>query len=140
MAGLLTYSLKGAFPFYTPKPLKTELVNFILTDSGYPPTLSRRWVTVAKSALKYMEITAAGTVAELPENIRITAFPFKLIVLLERYAPFVPQVYCKKSKGQNIISGKHPLFLNIGKIKIILLVLLLRSFVKSLQHSFSILI
>jgi hypothetical protein len=49
MAGLLTYSLKGAFPFYSPKPHYAEKEKFILY-SGHPPSPRLRRVIVAKSA------------------------------------------------------------------------------------------
>jgi len=50
MAGLLTYSLSGAFPFHPPKLLSAAKEDYVLSFSGHPPLLKQWWVTVAKSA------------------------------------------------------------------------------------------
>jgi len=44
MAGLLTYSLKGAFPFHPPTMKLRRISSFL---SGHPPSLKIWWVIVA---------------------------------------------------------------------------------------------
>lgn len=65
MAGLLTRSLSGAFPFHPPIPPEAEKEDFILNFSRTPAIALAKAGNSGYECLKVLELTAAGTVRDL---------------------------------------------------------------------------